>query len=134
MIARRGVFKSDWYQFLYSSSYHPDDIIEADIRGTRPKTDISERFLLGKDEKIYKVQVVYYNASYNIHNVLTNASVIRGVRLFTTKGRASPSLDQAEGTTTTEQFDGYIVGYVSGRAGLAVDQIQFHWHRMVVGP
>jgi hypothetical protein len=56
--------------------------------------------------------------------------MVRGLRFFTTNGRASPSLDHADGKLDTEQFDGYSLGYISGRDGLAIDQIQFHWYRM----
>jgi hypothetical protein len=131
MVARHGFFQSDWYQFLYSSPYHPDTIMEADVHGTRSEKDIPERFLLGNDEKVFKVQVVCYNVSYYINNILTTELMVRGIRLFTTKGRASPSIDYGEGVTVAEQFDGYVVAYARGRSGLAIDQLQFHWQRTV---
>ncbi len=131
MIARRGFFPSDWFQFLYSSTNQPDQMIKGDIRGSRSEEDISEFFLLDKDEKVYKVQIVYENTPYWKNNIKRIVPTVRGIRLFTTKGRASPSIDHAQGTKVIEQFDGYTVGYVSGRSGIYLDQIQFHWHRLV---
>ncbi len=132
MVGRRSFFPSDWFQFLYSSPYYPEDIIEGEVHGTRSEKNISERFLLDNDEKIIKVQVVYYNISYYKYGTtLTTVPAIRGIRLFTTKGRTSPSLDHAEGTKVNEQFDGYTVGYVSGKVEYALEQLHFHWCRTI---
>jgi hypothetical protein len=106
--------------------------MEGEVYGTRPEKDRVERFfLLDENEKFIKVQVFYHNVSYYIGNVLQSIPMIRGLRLFTTRGNASPSFDYGQSTVATEQFDGYTIGYVSGRSGLAIDQIQFHWYRMV---
>ena len=89
-------------------------------------------FLLDKDEKVYKVQVISEDTPYWQNDSKIVAPMVRGIRLFTTKGCANPSIDYGEGIKVTEQFDGYTVSYVSGRLGLYVDQIQLHWHRIEV--
>ena len=130
MYAQRGFFPSNWFQFVYSSTNQPDQMINGDIHGSGSEKDLSERFLLDKDEKVYKVQVVYEDTPYELNKVKGIAPAVRGIRLFTTKGRASLSIDHAKGTKIIEQFDGYTVGYVSGRSGIHLDQIQFHWYRL----
>jgi hypothetical protein len=129
MVAQRGFYPSNWFQFLYSSPSSPDQIIKGNIHGSRSKDDIPETFILNNDERIYKIQVVYENTSYYKNKIKKIARAVRGIRLFTTKGRSSPPLDHKTGTKVTEEFIGYTVSYVSGKSGIYLDQIQFHWFR-----
>jgi hypothetical protein len=116
-----------WCQFLYSSPYNPENILESKVHGTRSTTNVIERFDLNRNERINKVQVVVDNEILLINGIEQSVPLIRGVRLFTTQGRQSHSIDHIEGERSTEQFDGYTVGYVTGRKGLFIDQLQFHW-------
>jgi hypothetical protein len=129
IITPRGMIPLNWFQSLYSSSHDPDQIIETNTHGSRPNTDIEERFLFEKDEKISKIQLKIASISLLVDGIKKCAPLIRAIRFFTTKGRSTPSIDHADGESFTEQFDGYTLGYMTGRAGLLIDQVQFHWYR-----
>ena len=116
-----------WCQFLYSSPDNPDNILESQVHGTRRTTDEIERFILMRNERINKVQIVVDRQTLLVNDIERSVPLIRGVRFFTTQGRQSSSLDHIEGERSTEQFNGYTVAYVTGRKGLLIDQLQFHW-------
>lgn len=119
----------EWCQFLYSSSIDPENVLESELQGTRQANDLIQRFYLGKTERIKKVQIVVNSQILYVNDIRKLVPLICGVRLFATNGQTSPSIDHFKGEFHTEQFDGYIVGYVTGRSGLYVDQLQFHWYR-----
>lgn len=131
----RGLITSDqkmpleWCQFLYSSPDNPENVLQSELQGTRQATDVIQRFFLVQTERIKKVQIVVNSQILYVDNIRTSVPLICGVRLFATDGQTSPSIDHLEGHFYTEQFDGYTVGYVTGRSGLYVDQVQFHWYR-----
>jgi hypothetical protein len=57
--------------------------------------------------------------------------LIRGIQFFTTKGREFPSYkDEDDDETFVEQYNGYILGYVTGKATGNIDQLQFYWYRI----
>ncbi|CAF3792782.1 unnamed protein product [Rotaria sp. Silwood1] len=132
------IFQNDpvplnWIQFLYSSLLDPQNVIEAKLHGTRYKTDSVQQFLLDKDEKISKIQMKIDNITLYINKIQHSVPIIRGLRVFTTKGRVSQSIDRVNGQSATESFDGYAVGYVTGKDGLLIDQLQFYWYRITSG-
>jgi hypothetical protein len=118
----------EWCQFLYSSPSDSENLLSSDIRGTRPPTDVIQRFYLAENERINEVQVVVGDEIMYVGDIETAVQLVRGVRFFTTHGRASQPIHHMEGTLYTEQFPGYAVRYVTGRDGLYVDQLQFHWY------
>jgi hypothetical protein len=118
-------------QFLYSSYQDNQSFIESKVHGNdgwKPKN--SQSFILEKGERICKVQ------GKLIHRTLTMrdtsqilVTLIGEIQFFTTKDRVSPSYNQEDGNIFTEQFDGYTLGYVAGRSGLYIDQLQLFWYR-----
>jgi hypothetical protein len=127
MITRCDTIPLAWCQFLYSSPDNSENILESDVHGTRSTSDVIERFVLTRNERINEVQVVVDNEIILINGIEQSVPLIRGVRLFTTEGRQSQSIDHIEGERFTEKFDGHAVRYVTGRKGLYIDQLQFHW-------
>ena len=117
-----------WCQFLYSFPDDSENILTSEVHGTRPATDVVHRFCLAENERINKVQVVVGNEVVYVDDIERSVELIRGVRFFTTHGRVSQSIDHIEGQLHIEQFAGYFVGYVVGREGLFVDQLQFRWY------
>jgi hypothetical protein len=122
----------EWCQFLYSSPDNPENIVESKLQGTRPATYIIERFFLIGNERINKVQVVVDHKIIYVNDIKQSVPLIRGIRFFTTNGRSSPSIDHLKGDLYTEQFNEYTVGYGTGRSGMFVDGLQFHWYRNVM--
>jgi len=118
-------------QVLYSSSQDNDSLIESKIYGNdgwKPK--ITQSFILDKDERINKVQGKIINRILTMRDKSQVPTLLIGeVQFFTTKGRVSPSHHQEDGVVFIEQFEGYTLGYVAGRSGLYIDQLQFFWYR-----
>jgi hypothetical protein len=117
-------------QFLYRSSYDQRSNIKSEIHGNyRFESENTQTFILKKDERIYKVrgqitQSLEDNSKYT-------RTWIRGIQFFTTKGRKIPTYkDEEDDETFFEQYNGYILGYVTGRADRNIDQFQFYWYRI----
>ncbi|CAF0969417.1 unnamed protein product [Rotaria sp. Silwood1] len=122
----------DWIQFIYSSSYDQNSVIEGQTHGFRRTSEVSQ-FLLEKDERIYKIRGKLSNVTLSSQDgTLFSTILVRGLQFFTSKGRASRSYDHLEGKVFTEEYDGYTLGYATGRSGLFIDQLQFYWYRTVV--
>ncbi|CAF2521731.1 unnamed protein product [Rotaria sp. Silwood2] len=117
------------YQFLYSSDDDDQNPIESQIHGNQ-NSIIIKKFEFDKDENLDTVEgqlINEYSVSPNGTNLTT--SRITGLQFFSTKGRASPSYNGRLGQTFTEKFDGYILGYVTGRSNHHITQLQFFWYR-----
>ncbi|CAF0729015.1 unnamed protein product [Adineta steineri] len=120
----------DWCQFCYSSSNdNCQMIIQTDMQGTCETDDDIERFIINQNERINKIQVVIDYVILLVGDIRKLVPLIRGIRFFTTNGQSSQSIDHLEGDSYTEEFYGYFVGYITGRSGLLIDQLQFHWFR-----
>ncbi|CAF1658942.1 unnamed protein product [Adineta ricciae] len=120
----------DWCQFCYSSLN--DDcqmLIQAGLQGTTERSNTIEQFIINEDERINKVQVVVNCVELLVNGARKLVPLVRGIRLFTKNGHTSQSIDHLERDLYTEEFEGYFVGYVTGRSGLLIDQLQFHWFR-----
>lgn len=120
-----------WCQFSYSSPDNPGSILESALHGERRSND-TDSFVLDENDRINKVQVLVDDETLYVGGITKCVSLIRGIRFFTTNGKFSRSIDHLPGELHTEKFDGYTVGYVSGRSGLRVDQLQFHWYRNIM--
>jgi hypothetical protein len=116
-----------WCQFLYSSPCNSEKILESKVHGTRSTNNEINLFVLTGNERINKVQVVVGKEIIYVAGIPQSIRLIRGVRFFTTARRESRSIDHIEGERFIEQFDGHTVKYVTGRKGLYIDQLQFHW-------
>jgi hypothetical protein len=118
-------------QLLYSSSQNNHSLVESKIYGNDGwKPTNTERFILDKDEKIWKVQGKLIRRTLFMRDASrVLATLIGQIEFFTTKGRVSSSHNQEDGEIFTEQYDGYTLGYVAGRSGLYIDQLQFFWYR-----
>ncbi|CAF1444760.1 unnamed protein product [Rotaria sordida] len=119
----------EWCQFLYSSPDTSENTLESEVHGTRQSVNDIDRLFLSENQRISKVQVLVDDEMIDVNGILQLVSLIRGIRLFTTDGQASQSIDHLRGELCMEKFDGYTVKYVTGRSGLYIDQLQFHWYR-----
>ena len=55
--------------------------------------------------------------------------VITAIRFTSFKDVPSPIYNQSSGIRFTESFQGYRLGYVTGRSNEYIEQIQFIWYR-----
>ena len=125
IISPREVYRLNWFQCYYSSSANPNHTITSEMHGIRDDTDVIDH-----NETINQVQIVTkYLILYKNDKPSFNTTLIRALRLCTTKGRSSESIDHADGQLLTEQYEGYTVGYVAARSGRYIDQLQFYWYR-----
>ena len=119
-------------QFIYTSSERNQTQIRANVHGDFGyRINTIYKFNLTDDERIEKVRV---HSSYQTFTAgekpRLTTKLIRKVGFITTKGRSiPPDLDLADNGVEFEQFPGYTVGYVTGRSGGNVDQLQFVWYR-----
>ncbi|CAF0869077.1 unnamed protein product [Rotaria sp. Silwood1] len=117
------------YEFSYSSDDDNHNPIESQTHDNQ-NAIIKTQFEFDNDEKIERVegQLINENIVFpNGTNITT--SRITGLQFFSTKGRASPSYNGRLGETFTENFDGYTVGFVTGRSNHYINQLQFFWYR-----
>jgi hypothetical protein len=118
-----------WIQCFYSSNSSSEDFLPGIIHGIRDPNDLGQPFFLDEDENVDKVQVKLDNVQlYDNHVPVGNPRLVIAIRFFTTKGRSSPDISQARGDNYTEQYPGYTLGYIAGRSGRYIDQIQFYWY------
>jgi 5'(3')-deoxyribonucleotidase len=90
------------------------------------------RFDLNQDERIHRVQVKTIAMKFIIDsNNSYTTEIIKDFKFFTNKGRSIPSDNFVVGDVYTEQFDGYTLGYATGRTSQCIDQLQFFWYRTI---
>jgi len=127
---RNNYFES--IQFLYKSIYDHQNNIKSEIHGNyRYKSHNTQTYILDNDERIYKVQGQITNMLHTeVDNSKYRRTWIRGIQFFTTKGRKIPSYkEEDDDETFFEQYNGYTLGYVSGRSYRNIDQLKFYWYR-----
>jgi hypothetical protein len=121
-----------WIQCFYSLDSHPEDILRGATYGLREPTDVGEKFRLDKDERIFKVQIkIDYVQLFKDGAPSMKPQLIRNLRFFTTKGRSTPEIDHFSGEMYTEEFEGYTLGYLTGRSDRYIDQLQFYWYQII---
>jgi hypothetical protein len=83
---------------------------------------------LDDDERIEQVRVKSYHEQFGSDGAI--AKLIRGLQFVTTKGRIiPPSIPLKRYQVEFESFLGYTLGYVTGKSGTKIDQLQFFWYR-----
>jgi hypothetical protein len=105
--------------------------MESNIHGNHgQKIHSAVEYDLNQDERIYVVQVNTIMVQFTSDsNKSYTTEIIINLQFFTNKGRTIPPNTSVEGNVYTERFNGYTLGYATGRAGLRIDQIQFFWYR-----
>ncbi len=124
-----GIFGFDGCQFIYKSSPDNQSRIQSSVHGNGGNTiNSTHKYYLNADERIEEVRVKSYNVQFGSDRVI--AKIIRGLQFVTTKNRTIPpdillTGDQVE----SESFRGYTLGYVTGKSGQSINQLQFFWYR-----
>jgi hypothetical protein len=147
----------DACQFIYTSSHDNQSRIESSVRGYGGnKIKSTYKYYLTADERIELVQVKSFNEPLDDSNDYTynetlyesndytynerlddsndytyTQKLVRGLKFVTTKGQRIPPGPLLTGNDVqSENFTGYTLGYVTGRSGQKIDQLQFFWYRM----
>ena len=83
------------------------------------------------DERVEEVIVISSNQDFvNGNKIPFTTVIVKGFQFITTKGRTIPAdISHINGDGRSERFPRYVLGYVTGKSGLAVDQLQFMWYR-----
>jgi hypothetical protein len=122
----------DSCQFIYTSFQQNQSQIESNIYGLHVSpTNRTGKYHLDQDERIEKVQVQSLEKRFSRHDESTfNLRMITRLIFITTKGRSIPPNTNLTGTgVEVEYFPGYTLGYVTGKSGSKIDQLQFFWYR-----
>jgi hypothetical protein len=88
---------------------------------------MNETFMMQAGERINKVTC--YVAEHHQSYLGKQVRYVRGIQFYTTAGRTSDVYGASEGNAETEFHDGFTLGYVTGRSGSLIDQLQFTWIR-----
>ena len=124
----------DACQFIYTLSNDNQSRIYSKVHGNEgKKLKSSKEYYLNDGERIVKVQVKIDDIIFSIngnHSHGFDAKLIGGLNFITNKGRSFPSEYEEDDDDDIESEDnrGYIIGYVAGKAGLSIDQLQFYWY------
>lgn len=91
---------------------------------------MKDKFEFDRDEKVNKVEGHLIQHTMVLPNG-TNLTmlIIIGIVFSTTKDRASPSYNGRSDEVFSEEFDGYTLGYVTGKSSEYIEQLQFFWYR-----
>jgi hypothetical protein len=115
-------------------SHHNQSRIESKIYGGNgERMNTTYEYHLNDNERVEKVQVKALLETFiNANNGLKfTTKIIRGLKFITTKNRTIPSDIPLTGNDVqSEEFHGYTLGYVTGKSGLRIDQLQFFWYRV----
>lgn len=119
-------------QFIYRSPYTNQSRILSPVHGNlgRPMKS-THVYHFDDDERVEEVTILSSNQTYTTSKKTSFTTVIvKGFQFITTKGRIIPAdIPLIDDDIRSERFPGYILGYVTGKEGLAIDQLQFMWYR-----
>ena len=113
-----GVDFIEGLQFSYLCPSALSNTLTSRLHGSSGSAVRYELQLAGT-ERINKIQLIV-GTDYG--------ETIKSVRFFTTYGRSTQSIDHMGGTIGQDERGGCTLGYITGRAGLFIDQLMFHWY------
>jgi len=112
---------------FYPKIYHGND-------DHRPNKVFNEKFMLVDGENFQSVTLYVGQAEDDEYEgaIIVDdeyISFITGIQFHTTNERTTRLYGMKDENEYTESFDGYVLGYVRGRSGLAIDEFQFIWYK-----
>lgn len=126
----------DACQFTYRSSRGDQSRIESPVHGNgKQPISLPHEYRLDDDERIKQVHVlttvdIVVDTDNTTHPGIKRIKRIQKFQFITTKNRKLPNrVVLPDNGFQTENFLGYTLGYVTGRTGLIIDQLQFVWYR-----
>ncbi len=91
----------------------------------------NEKFIMNGSERINKI--TWYKGTniwrYGDGDLI---EAVLGIQFHTTGGRISGLYGISKGAMYDESYEGYILGYATGRSGILVGMLQFVWYHQVV--
>jgi hypothetical protein len=118
------------YQFLYHSPHDNQPQIQSQFHGNE---DFLQRYEyeFDKDEKIIKVEGHFVNKIILYPNgTKITKLLITGIQFISSQDHRNPLYDGQSNKSFSESFDGYTLGYVTGRSDQYIGQLQFFWYRI----
>ena len=123
----------DACQFIYTSFNDNQSRIFSSVHGSyEQKVNLPNEYHLDDGERIVKVQVRIENTLFytdTSQSSTYSTKLIKGLKFTTNKGRSFPPVTLQGDNIETEENFGFILGYVAGKAGRYIDQLQFYWYR-----
>jgi len=100
----------------------------------RPNNVFNAKFMLVDGENFQSVTLYVGKATDDKYKggIIVDGeytSFITGIQFQTTNGRITPLYGMKDEKKCTDSFYGYVLGYVRGRSGLAIDEFQFIWYK-----
>jgi len=104
--------------------------IESDIHGNQTSKQVDECDF-ETNGKINRVDFTIIQKKWISPNgTKLTREIIIGIRFHSYEaGRANPLFHDQLGEERGEEFPGYTLGYVTGRSGQYIEQLQFFWYR-----
>ncbi|CAF1109640.1 unnamed protein product [Adineta ricciae] len=124
------------YQFFYASSQNQQPKIKSDVHGTQPKNSRSDFDFSEKNDRVIQVQGRLVKKSMlSPSGINQTINIITELEFISKTGRVSPlhiiSVQKELSEKFSEEYEGYVLGYVTGRSAEYVEQIQFVWYRSI---
>jgi len=118
------------YQFSYNSPHDNQPKIQSRFHGNENFLQKYE-FEFDKNEKIIRVEGQFVNKTLHSANG-TNITklLITGIQFISEQDHVNPLYDGPSDKSFSESFDGYTLGYVTGRSSQYIEQLQFFWYRI----
>ena len=123
----------DACQFIYRSPYENQSLILSPVHGSFGRPMHSTRiYHFDDDERVENVIVISSDQTYGSPGkTYYTTDIVKGFQFITTKGRTIPAdISHINGAGRSERFPRYVLGYVTGKVGLSIDQLQFMWYRI----
>lgn len=91
----------------------------------------NQTFSLLDDEQITKVFLYSGkgNGTHQFKVINTPIVHIMGIQFLTNKDRLTDLFGTDDGTKSNESYEGFSIGYATGRSGDIIDMLQFVWYR-----
>ena len=119
-------------QFIYRSPYDNQSLILSPVHGNHGNPmESTYIYHFDDNERVDEVTVVSCNQTYGTPGGSSfTIPIVKRFRFKTTKGRLIPAdIPPIDSDIRSESFSKHDLGYVTGKSGQSIDQLQFVWYR-----
>lgn len=123
----RGENGFEIYRFYYDSSIYNQRPIPSEFHGNE-HLEFKVPFHFATNDKIKRVQGRLVNKTIDSDRNFTKL-IITGLEFTSEDDVTSPMYRETLGEMFTEEYDGYTLGYATGKSREYIEQIQFFWYK-----